>query len=121
MMVRGICFGIVGSAGLVVARIGLNGWHIKCRMDGLKQKALQHRTFITKNLSYGIRYARLPSICLSGLLQLRFNHRTRCDFFVKCSPLMIDTAQSDGWRRGVYVLVERVGRVRYNRLEDCSV
>jgi hypothetical protein len=35
-----------------------------------------------------------------------------------CSPMMIETAQSDGWRQDVCVLIESIGRGRYNWLES---
>ncbi|MGY8767870.1 MAG: hypothetical protein ACKVH8_05465 [Pirellulales bacterium] len=39
-------------------------------------------------------------------------------FFEKCSPMMIDAAQSDGWQQDVCVSVESICRGRYNRLQN---
>ncbi|MGY8770966.1 MAG: hypothetical protein ACKVH8_21355 [Pirellulales bacterium] len=42
-------------------------------------------------------------------------------FLEKSSPIVIDTAQSDGWLPSVGVSFEMFGGGHYNRLEDSSV
>ncbi|PHR89222.1 MAG: hypothetical protein COA78_35995 [Blastopirellula sp.] len=53
--------------------------------------------------------------------QLRFLREQHGRFLQMRSPMMVETTQSDGWRRGVWVLIEWVGRGRDDRFESFLV